>query len=166
MNSKMSAYVTVYGGLLVVLGLITHWIAPEIARITLITGSAGGALCVLWGIMGLLGHRCKAAEVLTLGVTGYVLLTQVVTNWMGRGNGKADTLLAPILMTAMLLLTLGLLIYLLHGAGTLPDAAAEAQTERDAIDRRNQPSPPANVTKSSTARHTGESGTGASSRKS
>ncbi len=60
MNSKMSAYVTVYGGLLVVLGLITHWIAPEIARTTLITGSASGALCVLWGIRGLLGHRCKA----------------------------------------------------------------------------------------------------------
>ena len=50
MNSKTSAYVTVYGGLLVFLGLITHWIAPEIARITLITGSVAGALC--FGALG------------------------------------------------------------------------------------------------------------------
>jgi hypothetical protein len=122
MNSKIALCVTTHGVALIVLALLIHRVAPEMARVTLITGLAGGALCALWGVLGLLGHRRRVGAVLTLIPVSLVLLPQVVSAWMDRGAGKSESLFASALMTVMLVASVGMLAYLLHAGENSTDA--------------------------------------------
>ena len=83
MNKKLGIQLMVYGVLLAGLAYLVHHLAPTIARPTLITGVAGGALCVVWGIRSILGHGSKAMSMLTIAPISYVLISQAVMNWGG-----------------------------------------------------------------------------------
>ena len=148
MYSKRSIYVIAYGGLLIVLGLLTHRTAPEIAKPTLMTASAGGALCVLWGVLGLLGRRWKVGFILTVAITSFLLLSQAVTSWMGH-DSKPGGVLAASLMTLMLVVSVGLLMYLLHTDEPSSEPAVGARDQHDPSGGPNHPSPPARVAKNS-----------------
>ncbi|MBI3850528.1 MAG: hypothetical protein HY298_09710 [Verrucomicrobia bacterium] len=117
----MALYVLTHGVGLIALALLTHRVAPEMARVTLITGLAGGGFCALWGVFGLLGHRRRVGAVLTLIPVSLVLLTQAVSGWMERGAGKSESLFAPSLMTVMLVTSVGVLTYVLHAGENSPD---------------------------------------------
>lgn len=123
MNSKMALYVLAHGVGLIVLALLTHRLAPEIARVTWITGLAGGGLCALWGILGLLGFRHRVGVVLTLIPAVLVLIAQTIDGWIARGAGKSESLLAPMLITLMLVASVGLLTYVANFGGNAPAAA-------------------------------------------
>ena len=127
MNSKMALYVLTHGLGLIALALLIHRVAPETARVTLVTGLVAGGLCGLWGVLGLLGHRRRVGAVLTLIPTCLVLLTQAVNGWMGTGNGKSESLLASALVTVMFVASVGMLAYVLHAGENAP-GASQAKT--------------------------------------
>lgn len=114
MNSKSALLVLVYGGVLIGLGALAHSNNPEVAKLTMITASFSGGLCLIWGIWGLLGF-CRLMWVgWTIGLTGAVLVTQTVTAWMSADEIKSGSRLAAILMTVMLFASVGVLAYVLH----------------------------------------------------
>ena len=123
MNSKMALYVLTHGVGLIALALLIHRVAPETARVTLVTGLAAGGLCALWGVLGLLGHRRRVGAVLTLIPASLVLLTQAVNGWMGPGTGKSESLLASALVTVMFVASVGVLTYVLHAGENAPGAS-------------------------------------------
>ena len=110
----MAGVIMAYGVVLAALGLVVGSVAPELAKITFITGIAGGGLCVLWGLVALAGHKRRVWTVLTLIAVLMVVLGQTVQAWMASTD-KSGTIAGALLLTLMLLLTVGLLMYALHG---------------------------------------------------
>lgn len=114
MSKKMAGVIMAYGAVLAALGLAVGSVAPELAKITSITGIAGGGLCVLWGLVALAGHKRRAWTVLTLIAVLVVVLSQTVQAWMASTD-KSGSVAGALLLTLMLLLTVGMLMYVLHG---------------------------------------------------
>lgn len=113
MNKKHSIALIVYAGLLIVVSAIPLWVEREIASRALMFGCTVGVLCQVWGLLGLFGFRRRIGPGLTLGLTGFVLLAQTVTRWMPSSDDKTESLLFTIAVTLMLLVTLGLLGWML-----------------------------------------------------
>ena len=107
----MASIVIVYGVVLAALSFIVQKADPVLAKVTFITGIAGGAFCLLCGIVAMAGQRRRAWSILTVGAIGFVLLSQVIMAWFERTGG----VLVPLLLTFLMLLTFGILMYLLHG---------------------------------------------------
>jgi peptidoglycan/LPS O-acetylase OafA/YrhL len=109
MNKTIGIQLAVYGLALAGLGYFVHHLAPKLASTTLITGLAGGALCLLWGVWAMAGWRRKGLALLTLAVVTFTLLSQTVLTW-GVDNGEAPGhKTAALVMGVMLVLSLGML---------------------------------------------------------
>lgn len=114
MSKKMAGIVMAYGIVLAALSLAVRSVAPELAKVTFITGIAGGGLCLLWGLVALAGHKRRVWTILTLVAVFIVMLTQTIQGWVAVGD-KSGTYAGPLLLTLMLLLTLGMFLYVMHG---------------------------------------------------
>jgi len=115
MSKKMASAVIVYGVLLATFSFVIHRAAPARAGITLATGVAGGGLSVLWGLVALAGHKRRTWAVLTIVAVIFVILSQVVQAWIPATTMESLSLAVRLLVTLMLLMTVGMLMYLLHG---------------------------------------------------
>lgn len=129
-KSLLIAYGIVVAGLAAIVGQT----APDLGRTTLIAGLVVGALSVLWGIWILAGMRNKALPILTLVAGTFVFLSQAVMVWMPEATVKPPRLMA-VLITLMLLLSLGTLMRLAYTAtfssGPSPDKkSAQADPAR------------------------------------
>lgn len=113
MSKKMASIILAYGVALAALSLFIRQIAPAFAKVILITGMAGGGLCGLWGMVALAGHKGRAWTVLTMIAVSFVLLSQVVQVWMVSTD--ATGLTGRLVLTLMFLMTVGTLVYVLHG---------------------------------------------------
>jgi hypothetical protein len=102
MKPKTSVLVLLPGILLARLSLLAYRAELQIARSALIVGGAGGALCIGWGILGLLGCRCKAGFVLTMIPVSFTLFSLAVFGWIRSGEAKSDSFVA--LMTTVMFL--------------------------------------------------------------
>jgi hypothetical protein len=109
MNRTIGLQLVGYSLVLAGLSLLTYHIVPLLGQATLITGLAGGILCLIWGVRAALGHRGKALSILTLIPVNFVLLSQAITGWMGGGEelqgrytGAGLTTLLFVLSVAML----------------------------------------------------------------
>lgn len=111
----MASMLIAYGGLLAGLGFLLQQAAPALGKVTFVTSSAGGGLCLLWGIAALAGLKGRAWAVLTTIAATIVLLSQAVHVWMRSAGETPTSLTVRLLVTVMMLLTIGLLVYLLHG---------------------------------------------------
>jgi hypothetical protein len=111
MSKKMASILLAYGVALAALGFLVQQSAPTLAKITFITGIAGGGLFVLWGIVALTGHKRRTWAILTMIAVTVVLLTQVVQAWLGA----SISLMGRLMLTVMFLMTMGMLLYLFHG---------------------------------------------------
>jgi peptidoglycan/LPS O-acetylase OafA/YrhL len=111
----MASIVMAYGVVLAAVGFILQRAAGTTTQITFITGLIGGGLCVFWGIVALAGHRRRAWAILTLMAAGFVVLSQTVTAWMASTGEPSAGPFGRLLLTLLLPLTVGLLMYLLHG---------------------------------------------------
>jgi hypothetical protein len=100
---------------LAILSFAIHQVAPALAKVVFVTGIAGGGLCVVWGIVALAGHKRRAWAILTLIAITIVVLGQVVPAWLNIGGETTESLAGSLLLTFMLLLTMTVLIYLVHG---------------------------------------------------
>jgi hypothetical protein len=112
MSKKMASVIVIYGVVLAALSLFIQQATPAFAQVVFVSGLAGGGLCVLWGIIAFAGHKRRAWAVLTMAEVGFAVLTQVVPAWI---DGSSTSLSGRLVLTFMLLMTVGMLMYVLHG---------------------------------------------------
>ena len=103
MNTKTAGYLMLYGGFLIVMGLIGYLSNPEKGKTALMSGGTFGVLSILWGVLGARGFRWS----LPAAITTTCLLTLVFTwrasvGWLSVFEGKSEKLFAAVLITAML----------------------------------------------------------------
>jgi peptidoglycan/LPS O-acetylase OafA/YrhL len=142
MSKKMASIIMAYGGVLAALGFVVRSLAPELANIPFLIGLVGGGLCLLFGLVALIGLQRRVWTILTLVIIALTDLGQVVPAWMSLSE-KPGTLAGALLLTLMLLLTVGMLMYLLHGERT-PEFYKREPVRPDGLaDGGKQPSRPA-----------------------
>lgn len=115
MSKKMASVIAAYGVVLAALGLIIQQIAPALAQVVPLTGMAGGGLCVLWGIVAFAGHKRRAWALLTMVAVAVVMLIQGVHAWSVSADATSMSLMGRLVLTIMFLMTVGMLMYVVHG---------------------------------------------------
>jgi hypothetical protein len=128
MNKTLGLQLVVYGLLLAGLSYLVHHLAPPLARPTLIAGLAGGVLCLVWGGRAVLGSTGKALPILTLIPIGFVMLSQTVGTWGGGTQEVAGRQTAALVITALFVLSLGMLMRIAY-AGIVFDGQAASPTK-------------------------------------
>lgn len=126
----MAGVIAAYGIVLVALSFFIQRVAPASTKVTFFTGMAGGGLCVLWGIIAFVGHKRRTWIVLTMIAVAVVLLSQVVQAWLGSAAAPSAGLTERLVPTLMLLMTVGMLMYVLHGERT-PEFYEPGSERRD-----------------------------------
>lgn len=111
----MGSMVVGYGVLLAALSVVLQQTAPTLAKIAFSAGLVAGGLSVLWGIAGLVGHKRRTWAMLTLMALFFVLLSQVLHGWAAPAGETPGKYAGALLLTCQLLLTVGMLTYLVHG---------------------------------------------------
>jgi zinc transporter ZupT len=114
MSKKMASIIMAYGSALAALGFAVRTTTPESAQVSFLTGLIGGGACVLWGIAAWGGLKRRAGTILTLTAIAFSGLSQVVPAWLALTT-KSGNLASAILVTIMLALTVGMIMYVLHG---------------------------------------------------
>jgi len=128
MNKTIGLQLVVYSLLLAGLSYLAHHLAPALARPTLITGLVGGALCLVWGMLAVLGKCGKAFSVLTLMPVCYILLSQTVTGWSGESEAMPGRRMAAALITLLFVLSIGMLMRIAY-AGAVFDGQPGSPTK-------------------------------------
>jgi hypothetical protein len=130
MNKSLGSELMIYAVLLAGLGGLVHYLAPAIARPTLVTGLIGGALCLVWGLRAIWRRRGKALVILTLIPVSYVLLSQTVLTWSGRGEADLESRIVPILISIMFMISVAMLIMIAY-AGAAVDGRPAGGRDRN-----------------------------------
>ena len=115
MSKKMGSIVLSYGVLVAVLAFVLQQVSPNLARVTFIAGLVAGGLSMIWGIVGLAGHKRRTWAMLTLVALAFVLLTQVIDGWSAAAKETTGQLAGALLLTLLMVLTVGMMMYLMHG---------------------------------------------------
>lgn len=138
MSKKMAGVIAAYGVVLSILGFLATSQPYPSSRLTFITGAAGGGLCILWSVIAWAGNKDRSRIVLTLAAVAFVMLFQFVQVWFGYAEAQPPGLGTRLIPTLMLVNTVGMLMYVLHGerppdfyksgrAHTSPSPSATAQ---------------------------------------
>ena len=138
MSKKMASIIVAHGIVLAGLGLGLRSVAPELAKIPFLTALGGGGLCVLWGLAAWLGHQRRTGALLTLVAIALVVLSPALHAWMD----SSGTVAGPLLLTLMLVLTVAMIMYVMHGERP-PEFYQLGPPGRDASKTR-EPGTPAN----------------------
>ena len=103
MNTQTAGYLILYGGFLIVMGLVGYLSNPEKAKTALMSGGTFGALSILWGVLGARGVRwSRPAAIVTTGLLVLVFAWRASVGWLAVLDGKSEKLFAAVLITAML----------------------------------------------------------------
>ena len=103
MNTKTAGYLILYGGFLIVMGLVGYLSNPEKAKTALMSGGTFGAISILWGVLGARGVRWSLpAAIGTTGFLALVFVWRASVGWLAVLDGKSEKLFAAVLITAML----------------------------------------------------------------
>ena len=103
MNTKTAGYLILYGGFLIVMGLVGYLSNPEKAKTALMSGGTFGALSILWGVLGARGVRWSLwAAIVTTGFLALVFAWRATVGWLAVMDGNSEKLVAAVLITAML----------------------------------------------------------------
>jgi preprotein translocase subunit SecG len=131
MNKTIGGQLLVYSLLLAGLSYAVYQSAPVPGKNTLITGLAGGALCLVWGIRALAGSPGKALPLLTLIPICFVLLSQTVFAW-GGGSQESLTRTAAIIITILFVLSITMLMRIAYAGALLsPQSGATGNATAD-----------------------------------
>lgn len=130
MNKTIGLQLIVYSLLLAGLSYLVYHLAPTITRPTLISGLVGGGLCLLWGVLAMLGSRRKALAVLTLIPTSYVLLGQAISRWMGDDLEMSGRWIVTLVTTLLVVLSVAMLMRIAYAGAFTPEPAQGKDTER------------------------------------
>ena len=107
MNKTIGLLLVVYSLPVAGLSYLVYHLAPGVTRPTLITGLAGGVLCLIWGVRALAGGGGKALPLLTLIPVCFVLLPQTFASWGARAQAGGTV---AGLVTLLLVVSLGMLL--------------------------------------------------------
>ena len=110
MNKTIGLLLVVYSLLLAGLSYLVHHLAAGAARPTLIAGLVGGAFCLVWGFRALAGSGGKALPILTLIPVNFALLPQTFMGWSGGSGGLQAGRTVAVVITLLLVLSLGMLL--------------------------------------------------------
>ncbi len=132
MNKRIGLQLLGYSVLLFALSWIIYQLTPSVGKPTLVTGVAGGTLCLVWGIRAGLGKPGKALAILTLIPICYVLLGQAITVWMERDPGLASGMVVKSLVTLLFVASMGMLVRIAY-AGVFNEPA-DNQTNKHRVD--------------------------------
>jgi hypothetical protein len=130
MNKTIGLQLTVYSLLLAGLSYLVYHLAPTLARPTLITGLAGGGLCLLWGVLAMLGSRRKVLALLTLIPISYVLLGHAISRWMGDEAEMSGRWIVTLVTTLLVVLSVAMVIRIAYAGAFTPEIAPGKDTER------------------------------------
>ena len=117
MNKTIGIQLVIYSLLVAGFSYLTYHLAPSLARTTLITGLAGGALCLVSGLRTIGGSRSKVIALLTLFPVCYSLLSQTVIVW--GGEPMAGRRPAAAMITLLLVLSLAMFIRIAYAGAVL-----------------------------------------------
>ena len=99
LSPEMAVDLVLCGALLAGLSLLAQHLQPDLQRATLITGLAGGGLCVLWGVLGRRGMHCRAGAMGMLAVVACVFARQAVLSWEAAASiGSKGRMVAALAM--------------------------------------------------------------------
>jgi len=110
MNKNIGLLLVVYSLLLAGLSYLVFHLTPGGTQATLIAGLAGGGLCLVWGVRALAGSGGKALPLLTLIPVSFTLLPQTFASWSGVMGGSQPGRTVAMLITVLLVLSLGMLV--------------------------------------------------------
>ncbi len=114
----MGSIVVGYGVLIVVLSFVLQQVSPPLSKVAFVSGLIAGGLSILWGIVGLSGHKRRTWAMLTMIALSFVLLTQGIDAWSAPAGETPGKLGGAILLTGMIVLTVGMMMYVMHGDRT------------------------------------------------
>ena len=130
MSLKTAGYLVLYGGSLIVLGLVGYLSNPEKAKTALMVGGTFGALSILWGVLGARGVRWIAPVAL---VTTALLIVACAwragVGWLAVIDGQSEKLFAAALITVMLAASAAMLPALFRALQKQPTATPQSEEE-------------------------------------
>ena len=101
--NQFAKWIIVYGGFLILAGVLGFVSNPEKAKTALISGGTFGSLSILWGILGLKGFAwSRKAAIATVIFLGVVFAWRSIATWMVYLDGRSEKLFAACLISAML----------------------------------------------------------------
>ena len=114
MDVKTAGYLILYGGFLMVMGLLGFLSNPEKAKTALMSGGTFGLISILWGVLGARGFRwSRWAAIITTGLLTLVFVWRASAGWLAVLDGKREKLFAAGLITLMLAASVPMLLRLL-----------------------------------------------------
>ena len=114
MNAKTAGYLVLYGGFLIICGLLGYFSNPEKAKTALIMGGAFGLLSALWGVLGARGLGwSRMAAIATTALLALACAWRAFVGWSAVAQGAGDKTFAASLITAMLVVSVLMLPVLL-----------------------------------------------------
>lgn len=99
MSLEVALDLALCGVLLAGLPFLARYLQPDLRRGTLLIGCVGGGLCVLWGILGRRGVRCRWGALVTLAAVACVFVRQAVHSWTASAAvGSKGRMVAAMMM--------------------------------------------------------------------
>lgn len=139
MNKAIGLQLVVYSLLLTSLSYWSYYMAPDLARPTLLIGLLGGVFCMIWGLRAMGGHGGKGLPILTLVLANFFLLSQTFMGWWGGGTEMPGRRISAILVTFLFLLSMGMLMRIAYAGMQLDGLPGRPKNEADPSPR-NTPS--------------------------
>ena len=128
MKTKTAGYLILYGGFLVVLGLLGYLSNPEKAKTALMTGGTFGALSILWGVLGARGVRwIVPVAVVTTSLLTLACAWRASVGWLAVLDGKSEKLFAALLLTVMLAASAAMLAVLFTSGKPRPTSTPQSE---------------------------------------
>jgi hypothetical protein len=130
MNKTIGLQLAIYSLLLAGLSYLVYHLAPAITRPTLITGLVSGGLCLVWGVLAMLGSRRKALAILTLIPISYVLLGHAISRWSDHDANISGRLIVALVTTLLFVLSIAMLMRIAYAGAFTPKPVPGKDTER------------------------------------
>jgi len=128
MNTKTAGYLILYGGFLIVLGLLGYLSNPEKAKTALVTGGTFGALSILWGVLGARGVRWMSpVAMMTTALLTLACAWRASVGWRAVLDGQSEKLFAALLLTVMLVASVTMLPALFRSWKPQPTATSQSE---------------------------------------
>ena len=128
MNTKTAGYLILYGGFLIVMGLLGYLSNPEKAKTALMSGGTFGALSIFLGVLGARGVRwIVPVAMVTTGFLALVFAWRATVGWLAVLDGKSEKLFAAILITLMLAASVLMLPALFRSLKPQPTATPQSE---------------------------------------
>jgi hypothetical protein len=120
MSLEVAVDLLACGGLLAGLCLLARCLEPGFPGVTLFAGLVGGALSVLWGVLGWRTGCCRMGAIVTLAVEGGVLAAQAVKSWGPSVEDASNGRMVSSLMAVLVVCCASMLVNLIRNKAGRP----------------------------------------------